>query len=340
MRELAELAGVSVMTVSRALRNNQKISKATRDRIAQLAEEHGYKVNPLVAAQMTNIRARHIVKYKATLGLLIHEPPEGFWQGTKSVIDGAIETCKEMGFGCDIFDLSDSALTPHRLDQVLKSRGIQGLIECPMRMDLSKFDIDFSRLIYVSSNPGFLPQTFHRVCSDHYGNMDMLLRLLTQSGFKRPGLIIARDLDNRTNHLWTSRFLAYQLTEDLVKIPLFMPADRMSYDSSLFKQWLKDFEPDVLISSSQEVYESGFYTKAGLQIPENMEMVKININTPKLRFSGIDSRSREVGASCVRLMAQLMYQNEYGFPENPISILIPGHWRIGTMCPSVKQIPA
>jgi LacI family transcriptional regulator len=338
MRDLAKLAGVSVMTVSRALRNHPKISTNTKERINRLAIEKGYMVNPLVAAQMASIRARKIVRYKATLGLLISDPPEGIWKGTESVIEGVIETCNEIGFGCDTFDLKDRSLTAKRLDKILKTRDIHGLIEAPTLMDFSNYEIDFSRLIYVSTNAGFLPQKFHRVNHDYYGNMDMLMRILYANGYRRPGLLVARDLDSRINHLWTSRYLAFQQTENLGKIPPYMPDNRLAYKKSAFMTWYKEFKPDILIASSQEVYEDDFYKKAGLRIPQDIEMVKININDMKKGFSGINTNSKEVGASCVRLMAQLMYQNEYGIPEKPISILIPGSWTSGTLCPTLDKL--
>lgn len=45
LAELADLAGVSVSTVSRALAGNTVIAVATRTRIAALAREHGFQVN-------------------------------------------------------------------------------------------------------------------------------------------------------------------------------------------------------------------------------------------------------------------------------------------------------
>ncbi len=45
LAELAQLAGVSVATVSRALAGNTVIAKATRSRIEDLAREHGFQVN-------------------------------------------------------------------------------------------------------------------------------------------------------------------------------------------------------------------------------------------------------------------------------------------------------
>lgn len=45
LAELAELAGVSVATVSRSLSGNTAIAASTRTRIVQLAQEHGFQVN-------------------------------------------------------------------------------------------------------------------------------------------------------------------------------------------------------------------------------------------------------------------------------------------------------
>jgi len=337
MRDLAALAGVSVMTVSRSLRNSPKISETTRKKVQRIAKEQGYRISPLVSAQMASIRAKRMIKYEATIGLLIFTPPEGMWVGARKVIDGVLNTGEEMGFRMDLFDMAEKNFRPERLSQTLKARGIQGVIEAPMLEGISHYDIDFSELIVVSSNPGSLPQIFHRVCPDHYGNMDMLLRKLYEHGFRRPGLMVPHDLDRRFNHLWTSRFLAFQQTEKLGKVPPYMPAHTHSFTIDRFLKWFDRYNPDVLIVSSQELFQDGFFESAGLTIPEDIEVVKININDTGKGFSGIDMRSEVVGAGCVKLLSQLLYNNEFGKPENPMSNLVPGRWVPGNMCPTLES---
>ena len=337
MRDLARLAGVSVMTVSRALRNSPKISEATRNKIRKLADEHGYRVNPLVSAQMASIRASRLIKYEATIGLLVFTPPEGLWVGAKKVIDGVFKACEANGFSCDLFDLADKGFTAKRLNRTLKTRGIRGLIEAPMLLGLNHYDIDVSEMVVVSSSPGLLPQTVHRVCPDHYGNMDMLLRKLYEHGFRRPGLMVPHDLDSRFNHLWTSRFLAYQQTEKLGKVPLLMPEKTLLFSPDRFMKWYERYRPDVLIVSSQELFRDRFFEKAGIDIPSDIEVVKININDSGPGFSGINMMSEAVGVGCVKLLSQLLYNNEFGVPENPMSVLVPGRWESGKMCPALDS---
>lgn len=337
MRDLAEIAGVSVMTVSRALKNNPKISEGTRASIQKLAKEKGYRVNPLVSAQMASIKARKLSKYQATIGLILNTPDEGVWVGVKRVINGVKKACDDMDFAYDVFDLANEELSPRTLERILRSRGILALIETPASKDLSHYGLDFSNLIVVSSNPGRLPQTFHRVTPDHYGNMDMLLRHLADAGFRRLGLMIPQEVDTRINYLWSSRFLAFQQREKLGNVPPFMPENTSSFEVEPFRKWFDRYHPDVLIVSSQELFQTDFFESAGIEIPGDVEVVKVNINDLSRGFSGVDMMSEEVGAECVRLTSQLLYQNEFGVPKNPISVLLPGRMVEGNMCPSLTQ---
>jgi DNA-binding LacI/PurR family transcriptional regulator len=59
MADLAELAGVSKITVSRALSENGIVSAATRARVRALAAEHGYRFN--VSARNLRLRQSHTI---------------------------------------------------------------------------------------------------------------------------------------------------------------------------------------------------------------------------------------------------------------------------------------
>ena len=58
LRSLAAEAGVSVTTLSFALRDSRQVSAATRARLQRLALERGYRTNPLMTALFSQVRTR------------------------------------------------------------------------------------------------------------------------------------------------------------------------------------------------------------------------------------------------------------------------------------------
>jgi DNA-binding LacI/PurR family transcriptional regulator len=61
MEEIAEIAGVSKSTVSRALRNSTLVKEPTRDRIRAIAREHDF--TPSAAARNLSLRSSHTIAF-------------------------------------------------------------------------------------------------------------------------------------------------------------------------------------------------------------------------------------------------------------------------------------
>src|SRR3954447_2900273 len=57
LKDIANAAGVSLMTVSRALRKHASVSQETQTKIEAVAKELGYRPNPLISALMSYRRA-------------------------------------------------------------------------------------------------------------------------------------------------------------------------------------------------------------------------------------------------------------------------------------------
>jgi DNA-binding LacI/PurR family transcriptional regulator len=336
IRDLARRTGFSAMTVSRALRNSSKVNPDTKKRIREMADKVGYRQNPLVSANMAGIRASKRVTYQATIGVIHETPKGGAWVGTQKLIDAVINECGAMGFKVDLFDFAKPEILKGDLSRVLRNRGIQGIIQVPMFRDLSDLPQDFSEFTIVVCNSGSLPQKYHRVCPDHYGNMDMLLNRIRNLGYSRIGLMIAKDLDIFLNHLSSSRFLAFQQTERIPKIPMFMPASRENYEAASFREWVDKYRPEIAITTCQTIFRDHFFEEAGLVIPDDLAIVKANINRTRKYLSGISEESTEVGATAVHTLAQLLFQNQRGLPAKPMSVLVPGKWVEAGTVPNVN----
>ena len=80
LKEIAEAAGVSVMTVSRALRKQSNVSEETQTRIQHIATQLGYRPNPLVSALMSYRRSARPASSHSTLAYITNFPAREEWK--------------------------------------------------------------------------------------------------------------------------------------------------------------------------------------------------------------------------------------------------------------------
>jgi LacI family transcriptional regulator len=118
--DIAKLAGVSHMTVSRALRGHPDVQKATRQRIMQLAERHGYRVN-------RSARAMRQGSYGA-LGLLMSQN-----NAASALLPGFVagirRAMRERGLHLVLGEVPDEEMAgTDRLPRLLQEWSVDGLI--------------------------------------------------------------------------------------------------------------------------------------------------------------------------------------------------------------------
>ena len=83
IKDVAERAGVSPMTVSRVLNNMQNVSPATRERVQRAIEDLGY-VPSGVAKSLRSKRTR-------TLALLVPDGANAFWTSVARGVEDAAQ---------------------------------------------------------------------------------------------------------------------------------------------------------------------------------------------------------------------------------------------------------
>ena len=90
MKDIAAQLGVSVATVSRALKNSPNISKKRREMIQQYAREHNYYPN-VIAEQLRHSRQ----KPSQIIGVILPEIVHFYFA---SILSGIEEKAKERGY--------------------------------------------------------------------------------------------------------------------------------------------------------------------------------------------------------------------------------------------------
>src|SRR4051794_29993861 len=117
LQDIADAARVSKATVSLALRNHSSIPPATRTRIQTIAEELGYRPNPLVSALMSYQRARQPNRPRdLTLAMVINFSRRGEWKNylSEDLLSQAAGRAQQLGFVLEEFWLGDLKMRPER----------------------------------------------------------------------------------------------------------------------------------------------------------------------------------------------------------------------------------
>src|SRR5258708_34522409 len=117
MKDIAEERGVSVMTISKALRNHTDISEATRDRVIARARKLGYQPNWIARSLVT--RRTHMV------GLVIPDLMHSFFAEVARGVTGKFQP---LGYQIVISNSDENPELEESQVQLLLARHVDGLI--------------------------------------------------------------------------------------------------------------------------------------------------------------------------------------------------------------------
>ena len=127
LKDIAKSAGVSLATVSFALRGDRRFTKACRDKIKAIAEAMGYQSNAAATALVQLRRCSTVKPIQDALAWINawHDPKalrelpdyDLYWKG-------AFKAAQKFGYRLDEFLISEE-ITPHRLQNILLARNIR-----------------------------------------------------------------------------------------------------------------------------------------------------------------------------------------------------------------------
>lgn len=335
MKSIAEKAGCSVMTVSLALRDNPKISEETRNRVHEVATLLGYRPNPMVATLMTHIRSSRPAHYQANLAFVTSRAVwnQRWIQGI--LYEGVRRRADELGFLVDIFWLEDYDAHPGRLEKILRSRNIQGVIMSPLPESGSRDDLGWMEWSAASIGNSLLSPRITRVTHHQFQGMSLMLDTLYQKGYHRIGLGIDRRVDDKVGHAWTSCVAGFQLRlPPEHRLPIFL--QDLHIDIKELRAWLDDFQPEVVIG--HDALLDGLQ-KLGLRVPGDMAFAHVNLPSQftTQNLSGLNQNWDLAGAAVVDSVVAQIHRNERGVPENPKTIMIDGTWIEGETTPGIER---
>jgi LacI family transcriptional regulator len=332
LQQIAEHLGVSKTAVSMALRGQPRISTQLKERVRQAAHDLGYTPNALVAAHMAHLRARRTPRYQATLALLLSWREEQIRQSARALYQlygrGVHERATQLGYVVEEFSLGADAggLEAGRLAGVLKSRGIHGIVAAPVPKPGSTLEFAWKDFAAVALGYSIGAPDLHRACQDAFGSMGCVLAEVSARGYRRPGLVLAKEDDARVNHLALARFLAWQRTESAAEPVPELLLEKQQAD--IVMRWFLQHRPDVVISSSAQVCT--WLREAGIRVPRDAGFASTFWLPVFKGLSGVYENYDLIGASAVDMLVGQLHRNERGVPAEPKHTLLPGRWMEGS----------
>src|SRR5687767_10537740 len=182
-RQIAKASGLAVATVSYALRNDPKIPAATIARVQAVAEKMGYRPNPRVAALMAHIRRARPVATGDRIAFIWLSRPEPYLR----MHEGAKQRAEQLGYELEDFALRERALTPARLERILRTRRITGIVFSPLDIGEASFalDWDWTRFSPAIIGNAVCTPELHHAGHHHFGGMRLTLQKLVGHGRRR-----------------------------------------------------------------------------------------------------------------------------------------------------------
>lgn len=322
---VADKARVSRMTVSRALRNDPAVAARSRGRITRIAEKLGYRPDPNLARVMEATRRGRRVQTPTTIAYLTAFANRKEWLGDpvrRRFFEGARRRADECGYQLEEFSGKTPSMTDERLSEIIRNRGIEGLLVAPLPSPQPLFEhFRWDYFSAVQLGYSLVSADLHRASCHQYQSMLLLAQRLYEAGHRRVGLAMSREQDDRVHHHWRAGHLAAQsLWGEGDGRELMLLAD--DWTPRVFEAWRRRAAPDAIITIGPKAAE---WLKAlNLRVPQDVGLANIDLRPDMVGVTGIDQNSADVGAAAIDLLISLLHRNERGVPVIPRVSLVHG----------------
>jgi len=322
LRTLARELGLSRTTLSDALRGSPRVKAETVARVRAAAKAAGYERNPLAGEVMSQLRRSRGQQFRGVIAAIEiidadHSPLATRY--SDALMSGISARAKALGFKVERFVVGENGMTLQRLDTILHTRGIQGIVLLPAVGFPDLTALNWKRYTAVYADYFIDQPPLHCVCSDHYRSMIALLHELHARGYRRPGLFMENALDERLHFRWTGAFLALQHG-----LPGVTPVPALEFSGlsrDEFVAWFKKYNPDVVMSHFPEVID--WMKACGAKLPKTHAFVCLNSLRTDGNCATIDFQAPLLGERACELVIGQLLHNEFGVPSQPSLTTIP-----------------
>ena len=339
LRDVARVVGVSHVTVSLALRGDPRVSVARRAEVEAAAKRLGYRPDPMLSSLSAYRHSKRPVTIHSVIAWLNQwDDPKALrrLQEFAAYWRGAQDAAAALGYRLEEFVI-DRAMSGARLQKILTTRNVRGLVLPPHANGLHLPDFDWSLFSVVRL--GVKEPRAHVITSDQMNCATLAFTKIREHGYRRIGYVTSRQFDRKTGGNFRAGYLAIQ--DALLPVrehlePLILEETDAVLDERALRPWLKTWKPDAIIATDPRVH--AMLEDFGLDVPRDLAAATLSVLDGNFD-AGVDQNSYETGGVAMRTLAGLIHQNERGIPQYCRRVLVEGRWVDGASLPPVNVTP-
>ena len=343
LRDIANALGISHVAVSLALRDSPRVSEKRRVEVKALAAKLGYRPDPMLASLVAYRQGKRPAEIRSSLAWLNQwrEPEElRAFKEFDHYWTGACEAAEKLGYRLEEFRWP-AGKSGKRLQTILQTRGVRGVLIPPHRDGLNLPDFDWSQFSLVRFGASVTTVRAHTVTSDQAHCARLAYEKAYEYGYRRIGYVSGDKFERNTGGHFREGYLNAQeeLAAPHQHLDTLLLSDDMSKNAAELRAWMRREKPDSVITTVQH-----FKTLAGelgLSIPGDIGLSTTSLLDGK-SDTGSDQNSREIGRVAVSTLASLILENQRGIPAFQRRILVEGRWVDGPSLPpksAAKESP-
>lgn len=270
IREVAEAAGVSVATVSRALHGMSVISQKTRDHVSQIAKEMGYEIPIRTGADIRDRRVAIVLPFL------------GRWYFAKA-LEGIERIVREHGYEAVVLRPLDSTGQPIAISDHLEHFAVKGVIivsQPPSEADIAGLEKKGIPTILIDINDGRFPTV---VIDDVQVGL-IATKHLIDLGHTKIALLSGDPHDPKNFSTPNDRRAGYLQAMARARIApqpefqIYADFTARGADAAVTRLLMQDDIPTAIFAASDEMAMGamGAARRLGLRVPEDISIVGVD----------------------------------------------------------------
>ena len=315
LRNVAQACGVSVATVSMALRDMGRVPLSTREKIKKAAVKLGYVRDVEMSRLMSRARRPEPSSPHEELVFLTEIPigsePDPAFPWLHPVFHRTRDTAHLLGYELNPVVIPSDLPTQKKISKALWARGIRGIIVSPItQSENASLSLEWKHFACVEIGATIQNVNLHRVERGFYDDLLELYETLHAQGYRRIGIALTESRLKFMRQMPEATLLFFQSRHP--EMQSVKPMRDFTQDG--LQHWLEEQKPDVIM-----IYEpvSDWLDALKIRVPRDLGVVYLH--STKKSQTGLLPDVNLLCKEAVHLLIRMVEGGEWGLPSRPRS---------------------